>query len=286
MGRPEHEGGETSRHASEGLSEPSAGPQSGKSQQREMSSRKSSNAGLLIAATQKLSTPNPSGASADASVSNTPNPEEVAQSVPMTATTSSSSHQDTSSKPPVHYGTRSRNKPASARPNYAEDVEMDFEQQQPLQTRNRAASSPSPTTTSRQSPTPSTLQKRTSSNPNGWVVVNTNSSIPGTSTFSASPNNNVLKKRKPLPSNSGNMNGNFAQSAQASAMTRRANAAALSKENRLSNLYSFSKCQGKLKNGKLIADDGTVFCVNGKFADPFHRWSFTTCDLVQSSQFL
>src|ERR1700743_3359534 len=95
MGRSDHEGGETSRHASEGLSDPSAADPNLQSQPQEMSSRKSSNAGLLASAASKLSTTvHATGSSADVSVSNTPNPEEVAQSVPMTATTSSSSHHD------------------------------------------------------------------------------------------------------------------------------------------------------------------------------------------------
>jgi hypothetical protein len=274
MGRSEHEGGETSRHASEGLSDPSAADPTTKSQAQEMASRKSSNAGLLVLAANKLSSiAHAEGYSADASVSNTPNPEELAQSVPMTATTSSSSHHDSkeansSSKPPVHYGTRSRNKPASARPNYAEDVEMDFEQAPP-QTRNReVSSSGSPPTTSRHSPTPASSQKRAVSNSNGWSSVNNNSSIPGTSTFAANPNANAPKKRKPAASSSAAQNGNFAQSAQASSVSRRANASTQLKENSLSNMYSFENCQAKLKNGKLIADDGTVFCVNGRWLVP------------------
>src|ERR1700712_5257439 len=62
--------------------------------------------------------------------------EQPLQSQPMTATTSNSSHtsaketkepKDAAAAAP--YGTRSRNR-AGARPNYAEDVEMDFEMSQ------------------------------------------------------------------------------------------------------------------------------------------------------------
>jgi hypothetical protein len=151
---------------------------------------------------------------------------------------------------------------------------MDFEQPPP-QTRNRdVSSSGSPTTTSRQSPTPASSQKRTVSNSNGWSSANNNSPIPGTSTFSANPNANVPKKRKPAPSSSAAQNGNLAQPAQASLVSRRANASTQSKENKLSNMYSFEKNQAKLKNGKLIADDGTVFCVNGRWLVPADRAYF------------
>jgi hypothetical protein len=271
MGRSEHDGGEMSRHASEGLNDPFTADPANTSEQPEASSRKSSNAGLLASATSKLNSTQTLASSADVSESNTPNPEEVMQSVPMTVTTSNSSHHDStespSSKLAMHYGTRSRNKPASARPNYAEDVEMDFEQPPP-QARNRDVSpSGSPTVASRESPAPTATQKRAPSVSNGWSTVNSTSPIPGTSTFSANPNANLPKKRKSAPSSSGNPNGNLAQSAQASSVTRRAaNASAQSKDGGLSNLYTFEKCQGRLKIGKLVADDGTVFCVNGKIA--------------------
>src|SRR6266480_2034992 len=53
----------------------------------------------------------------------------TAQSHPMTTSTSTSSHLSNKDSPPPQtgYGTRSRNRPGAPRPNYAEDVEMDFE---------------------------------------------------------------------------------------------------------------------------------------------------------------
>lgn len=194
------------------------------SSHEQMSSRKSSIAGPLAVAINKLSTEPAEPALSN--TSGTPNPE---------------SKDDASA---THYGTRSRNRPSSSRPNYAEDVEMEFEQApQPPQIRKGDGS---------QSPS-STSQKRNASAGN-----NGNSPIPGTSTFSANPNVNVPKKRKAA-------GGNSTQPTQPSSGTRRAaaNLSSQSKEGRLSNMYSFERCGGRLKNGKLVADDGTAFCVNG-----------------------
>jgi hypothetical protein len=228
------------------------------------------------------------------SPSNTPLPEDAPQSHPMTASNSVSSNQDNatekSQKSLQAYGTRSRrNRPGTGRPNYAEDhdVEMEYEQNGHANgTRDSAASDPQ-TAVSRQSPAPATAaaavaaaptQKRVTSGaaPNGWAAVNNalsnnkepSASIPGTSTFSANPNVNVPRKRKAggAVQNAATSHGTL-QTAQTTTVSRRANASAATtgaRDARQNGMYSFSKTQAKLQNGNLVADDGTVFSVNGE----------------------
>jgi hypothetical protein len=130
-----------------------------------------------------------------------------------------------------------------------------------------SASQSPPALPSRQSPTPPAKRSSTTAGAaaNGWSAVNGgNSSIPGTSTFSANPNANVPKKRKSAAFNPSNNHNSIAQAPPTHTSTRRAQAAASSKEARESNLFSFHKSGAKLKNGTLVADDGTVFSVNGE----------------------
>jgi hypothetical protein len=213
--------------------------------------------------------------SAAVSNANTPAPDEPLQSVPMTATTSNSSHDSAkdAAQTITHYGTRSRNKPASARPNYAEDVEMEFDNPSKALVSRDAPSSP--TAASRLSP--ASQAKRGASVSNGISSVNQNStnsttspSIPGTSTFSANPNNSVSKKRKAATTATSTTTP---ASTPVHPSSRRATAAS-TRDSALSNMFTFEKSNGKLKNGKLIADDGTAFSVNGKCPVSF---SFSPC---------
>jgi hypothetical protein len=237
------------------------------------------------------------------SASHTPLPEDAPQSHPMTASNSVSSHQDndksgqSQNAPPQAYGTRSRrNRPGTGRPNYAEDhdVEMEYEQTGRANgTARDSAASDSQTVATRQSPSPAAAsQKRVTSGAatNGWSAVNNNSSnnsnspIPGTSTFSANPNVNVPKKRKAggAPQNSASSHGNLVQTAQTNSVSRRANASSAAtattgaRDARQNGLYSFSKTKAKLQNGNLVADDGTVFSVNGELC------SFVILSLLNS----
>jgi hypothetical protein len=60
-------------------------------------------------------------------------------------------------------------------------------------------------------------------------------------------------------------------------MTRRANAAATTSAVVVpeTNMFSFEKCRSILnKQGKLVADDGTIFSVNGKCLSFVQRLGF------------
>jgi hypothetical protein len=229
-----------------------------------------SNADLLVEAVKSISSSTPQAtppAVTSESNSISLNPEDPAQSVPMTATTSSSSHQDSKDDKATHYGTRSRNRPGISRPNYAEDVEMEFEQS----TQSRVEAPPkalSPSAASRTSPPANTnAQKRASTNstnPNGWNAVNNSSSIPGTSTFSANPNASVPKKRKQQAVATSSNGHTSAQTSSVSRRSHTANQAVGSKDNKGSDVYTFEKSNLRLKHGNLHADDGTVFKTNGK----------------------
>ena len=204
---------------------------------------------------------------------------------PMTTTTSASSRQESPTQA-VGYGTRSRNRGGN-RPNYAEDVEMDFEKPQVLDTQSPALSSESvPEVASRESPAPPAVKKQSAAS-NGWSAMNTNtgsvsasvsgSGIPGTSTFSANPNVTVphARKRKAAhaqPATNGSSPAQPAQPAQPAPSRRNASAAistVSTAASRESNLYSFRKSHALLnKAGKLVADDGTTFAKDGMLPPP------------------
>lgn len=165
----------------------------------------------------------------------------------------------------VPYGTRSRNRPGASRPNYAEDKVVDFEMHAHHGAERELSSSRStPATVSRHSPTPSL--RRNAALANDWQPLN-GSTIPGTSTFSANPNFTVAhsKKRKAtMPQNLSTHSGQFSAQSTYSG-TRRGQGVMVSRDlHRDNNMYSFEKTEAKLKYGKLQADDGTVFAVNGE----------------------
>jgi hypothetical protein len=204
----------------------------------------------------------------------------AAVSQPMTASTSSSSNpslKDATTGTASPYGTRSRNRAGTSRPNYAEDreTEMEFEIQPAGEDDIRKvvrASAGDPRSTTL--PDPATIRREPQAdyNTNGQIL--SKDHIPGTSTFSANPAAVVAtqpsKKRKangqPATS-SANTLLPIINSASSSSQTntRRASIATQSVTGfRESNMLSFENCAGRLKNGKLVADDGTTLGVNGK----------------------
>ena len=230
--------------------------------------------------------PQDSRGSAVPDVDNPSNLAEPPHSHPMTTTTSASSHLSNkdSSSHAAAYGTRSRNRPGVPRPNYAEDVEMDFEvthQANGAEHSSMDLSSHSPPATdSRQSPAPGA--KRGTPTTNGWNATNSNSSsIPGTSLFSANPNARMPHSRKRKAADVQGTISTHSQSPapSAPAVTRRANAAATAATQASpysyvsdNNMFSFERCRASLnKQGKLVADDGTLFSVDGKLLYPAMR---------------
>ena len=210
------------------------------------------------------------------------------ESQPMTKTSSSSSvapdqqannSMDANGASP--YGTRSRNRTGNARPNYAEDreLEMDFEWTSSKKTQAAANSTipsnilpgdndkPSATNTRRSSTTapvgPITTNKPVTANPQ-------NNNLPGMSSFSVYPETTTgptapSRKRKapgigPVTTHTSSA---LTQTSVAG-ISRRVAPPSNASRLRTTNLMTFENCQGYLKNGKLRADDGTTLAVNGE----------------------
>ncbi|KAK7522769.1 uncharacterized protein IWZ02DRAFT_253549 [Phyllosticta citriasiana] len=177
------------------------------------------------------------------------------------------------------YGTRSRNRPGTARINYAEDIEMDFEMpanaaaaangnngtSSERTTRSPAASGLDAT----QSPAPS-AKRGPAAATNGTPVsgaASRDSSIPGTSTFNANPNATAAtaqgKKRKAGGSHGANSNAPPASAAATSTAVRRKDALVAANMRRETNMMTFEKCGATLNDKQqLEADDGTVLAVD------------------------
>jgi hypothetical protein len=204
-------------------------------------------------------------------------PARAAVSQPMTASTSSSSNpslKDATTASP--YGTRSRNRAGVSRPNYAEDreTEMEFEVQPAGEDDTRKvvrASAGDPRSTTTQDPATIRRGTQVDYNTNGQVL--SKDHIPGTSTFSANPAAAVAtqpsKKRKangqPVPSSANTLLPIINSASSGSQTnTRRTSIATQSVTGvRETNMLSFENCAGRLKDGKLVADDGTTLGVNG-----------------------
>lgn len=207
-------------------------------------------------------------------------PEQAAQSQPMTATTSDSSHASAKeSKEPVvaPYGTRSRNRPGTSRPNYAEDVELDFEVAQTASNGNTSEPSSRGSVATESGQSSGVGGKKGSGAGRGnapWGNTGPNSkdqppnlNIPGTSTFAANPTVNSTqpqpKRRKNAASHA--VNGSHANAAAPSQVgSRRANNALIAANStRETNMMTFEKTGAMLKNGRLETDDGQTVSVDG-----------------------
>jgi hypothetical protein len=207
---------------------------------------------------------------------NTPGVDESAQSEPMTRLPSTSS-QASSKEPTVpvssSYGTRSRNRRGGDRPNYAEDVEMDFEManQPNIPPRDPDLSSledepPSPLPlNSPQSPAPS---KRVASTSNGWNALNKETSIPSTSAFPTVSTVPVpSRKRKAAAIASQNIaSGNSSAPTTTQTSSKKGGISALpTPPSRETNMVTFENCNTTLnRDGHLVSDEGKVFAPNGK----------------------
>ncbi|KAF2468265.1 uncharacterized protein BDR25DRAFT_59125 [Lindgomyces ingoldianus] len=258
-------------HAHSGASKPSTAPedmQPSKASSKTPSTRTSTPAAGASDLRQPAQT-----------ATNTPSAaEQPLQSQPMTATTSNSSH--ASAKEPKEtaaapYGTRSRNRPGTSRPNYAEDVDMDFEMAQAPSNGNisEAPSRGFVAAEGRQSPGVGGKKGSGAGQGNAsWGNIGPNPkdnaanlNIPGTSSFSANPSGNSgqqPKRRKNAASNA--TNGNHANAtAPSQASTRRANSAMIAANStRESNMMTFLKSGSFLKDERLVADDGQAISVN------------------------
>lgn len=210
---------------------------------------------------------------------NTPDVDESAQSEPMTRLPSTSS-QVSSKGPPVpvssSYGTRSRNRRGGDRPNYAEDVEMDFEManQANLRPRNPSLSSledeaPSPPPLdSPQSPASATApSKRAAATSNGWNALNKEYNVPSTATISAAPTVPIpSRKRKAAAVATQNIASGIssAPTAAQNGLKKGGIAVLPPHPSRETNMVTFENCNTTLnKDGHLVSDEGVVFAPNG-----------------------
>jgi hypothetical protein len=207
----------------------------------------------------------------------------AAVSQPMTASTSSSSNpsvKDTGPGTASPYGTRSRNRAGVSRPNYAEDreTEIDFEAQPALKeedSRKIVRSSDLRSTSILECGVPINIIRRAPGNQTDYYSsgqITSKDHIPGTSTFSANPAANVSthpsKKRKATgqvaPTSVTAQLPNNPQSSSSQVATRGASTLPqIASGFRESNMLSFENCAGRLTDGKLVADDGTVLGLNG-----------------------
>lgn len=188
------------------------------------------------------------------------------------------------------YGTRSRNRPRGERVNYAEDAELDFEVHPSVEgpgTANNTRmserdSTSSPNQSARQSPGPiagngtgtGSGKKGAAASSAAASAVSKDAAIPGTSSFAANPNASapapVSKKRKAaMASNANGANGHVTNGTTGSSRKAAAHAQT-AMSNRFAKVYTFDGCGHRLKNEKLVADDGTAFGVDGMCLTSVH----------------
>ncbi|KAL8959639.1 MAG: hypothetical protein Q9193_003529 [Seirophora villosa] len=203
------------------------------------------------------------------------NPEHLeSHSIPTTSLPASTMDQNG----PSPYGTRSRrNRTGNARPNYAEDRELDMDYDWAPASKKARGSSTSASSTNVQSEEPENLgvnTRRRSITTAGLPTPSKGNNsgtpkdqIPGLSSFSVNPEPSEApqapsKKRKApgaLPAASATT-GTVATSGQTA--SRKSVKHTTVTGSRSTNMLSFETSQGFLKNGKLTADNGTVLAVN------------------------
>ncbi|TVY48953.1 Lid2 complex component [Lachnellula occidentalis] len=198
----------------------------------------------------------------------------AAISQPMTATNSNASTpsiKDIGSAAP--YGTRSRNRTGTSRPNYAEDKELDMEFEAPPTAKDNLARKARATDLNASDVGKPANSSRKGAAPEGdqpaTLQIHNKDPIPGTSTFSANPATAAVptqsKKRKAAAQSTTNQTeqGPSQTTLPVQTVTRRASMAAqVAAGFRETNMLTFENCDGRLKEKKLVADDGTLLEVN------------------------
>ncbi len=172
--------------------------------------------------------------------------------------------------PAIPYGTRSRNRTGTARPNYAEDKELDTEFD--FTSTSKEASGRKPAKATDSGTTAANPRKNAVPEPDLTPTAPNHykDPIPGTSTFSANPTvpggPHHPKKRKAATHEKGSHHPSPAPHISAANTSNRKSGLAEQPTSSLSdsNMLSFEGCGAHLKDDKLEADDGTVLQVNGK----------------------
>ncbi|EGE83325.1 PHD finger and BAH domain-containing protein, variant [Blastomyces dermatitidis ATCC 18188] len=208
------------------------------------------------------------------------------QSQPMTATTSSASSPTSDTVPQnvttpsatgaVPYGTRSRNRVGGARPNYAEDRDIDADYElvasmsrsggsKRASNANHGATSPS---TDNDKATGISTRRQATTNNSSSSAPQTKEPIPGTSSFSANLSSNsstASKKRKQPGSHQSTPASSTPNTISLSSTKKFIAPANISPEYQKAhgqNMLTFNNCKAYLHQGKLKADDGTILSLN------------------------
>lgn len=158
------------------------------------------------------------------------------------------------------YGTRSRNRTGTMRPNYAEDQEMDFEMTSTATANSKKKAANESAMTATSSTTDETKRVQNSMSSVAVDGVSGGSPLPGVKDSTPTAALPPTKKRKaPTQSNQTSL-------ASAPLATRKAGTStAASQASRETNVMTFTKHRNNLnKRGELVADDGSKLCVNGK----------------------
>lgn len=175
------------------------------------------------------------------------------------------------------YGTRSRNRGGNARPNYAEDRDLEADVEWGS---SKKATATSKTHAAQETPPDNEKSSGVSTRRSSAVTLpsaakaasapTTKDNLPGMSSFALQPESSTnavpqSKKRK-APGSSAH-SAAIAQQVSPpitnGTVKRSVNNGGIHTP-RETNMMTFEKCGGKLKNGKLIADDGTSLEVHGK----------------------
>lgn len=190
------------------------------------------------------------------------------------------------------YGTRSRNRNGSSRPNYAEEPEiMEYEWTSTKKSQafsdNANAATQGPSDFDKAS---GASTRRSSNNaavsstalPRAAVGNTAGQQIPGMSSFSvnpeaaAAPAAPTRKRKAPGGAPAAQQPYSALTQTSASGPLRRQGAATNLQPMRTTTLMTFEGCQGYLNNGKLKADDGTWLGVGGKLlsasSSRSHAW--------------
>jgi hypothetical protein len=207
------------------------------------------------------------------------------ESQPMTAASSSSSSLPAQTGSgqndgvaPSPYGTRSRNRTSNHRPNYAEDHDVDAEDDSPS---NKSSQNPSvaggSAHTGETDKSVSSTRRRSvqgvirANTPKGSgpSAVSSKDHIPGMSSFLVNADTTTAvppqtKKRK-APGSQVAANSTSGVTSAATLHRTLSHPNSSSTSSRETNMLTFETSQGIVKHGKLTADDGTRLAPNGMY---------------------
>lgn len=196
---------------------------------------------------------------------------------------SSGSSKDAAGGTASPYGTRSRNRNGTSRINYAEDKDLDVEMfemyperrdddskkptRQAAASSNAAPQGNTPRSINASSRKPLPDEKITSSSQNGTKepsLAPTPGSVSGANSTTSAP---TSRKRKAASQASGAGNSQTPAPTNGHSTALQKRLAVVSQAEKgygETNLLTFENCGARPKNGKMVADDGTILEVNSK----------------------